>query len=273
MKSLILGSSGQVGSALFEYLADKGCDPIPFDVVRSPDEDLRIINQKMREAIRQADFVHFLAFDVGGSTYLAKYQNTFDFIHNNMKLMANTFDLLKEYNKPFIFASSQMSNMSFSTYGLLKAMGERYAQVLGGLIVKFWNVYGIEHDPEKTHVITDFIEMARTHKRITMRTNGEEYRQLLYSVDCAEALDTLAQRYADIPRDRELHITNFKWDTILDVADIIAKLYPGTEVIPNRDKTDTVQAGVRNEPDPFILNYWRPKTELNEGIAKVAARM
>ena len=103
----------------------------------------------MRQAIKRADFVHFLAFDVGGSTYLAKYQNTFDFIHNNMKLMTNTFELLREYNKPFIFASSQMSNMSFSIYGL-KAMGERYARVLGGLTVKFWNVYGIEHDPEKT---------------------------------------------------------------------------------------------------------------------------
>ena len=106
-----------------------------------------------------------------------------------------------------------------------------------------------------------------------MRTNGEEYRQLLYSVDCAEALDTLARRYAEIPRGKELHITNFKWDTILDVAHIIAKLHPGTEVIPNPEKTDTVQAGVRNEPDAFILNYWQPKTELTDGIAKVAARM
>jgi nucleoside-diphosphate-sugar epimerase len=273
MKSLILGSSGQVGAAVFEYLQAKGESPIPFDVVRSPDEDLRVINETMRDAFKKPDFVYFLAFDVGGSTYLAKYQNTFDFIHNNMKLMANTFELLKEYDKPFIFASSQMSNMSFSTYGLLKAMGERYAQVLGGLIVKFWNVYGIEHDPEKTHVITDFIQMAKDKKCINMRTNGEEYRQLLYSVDCAEALDTLAHRYADIPRGKELHVTNFKWDTILDVAHIIAKLQPGTEVVPNQEKTDTVQAGVRNEPDPFIQNYWKPKTELADGIAKIFQRM
>jgi len=273
MKSLILGSSGQVGAAIFEYLAEKGDNPIPFDLVRSPDEDLRVINDRMRDAIRQADFVHFLAFDVGGSTYLAKYQNTFDFIHNNMKLMANTFELLKEYDKPFIFASSQMSNMTFSTYGLLKAMGERYAEVLGGLIVKFWNVYGIEHDPEKTHVITDFVQMAKDNKRIVMRTNGQEYRQLLYSVDCAQALDTLAHRYTEVPRGKELHITNFKWDTILDVANIIAKLQPGTEVVPNQEKTDTVQAGVRNEPDPFILNYWKPKTELPDGIAKIFAKM
>ena len=66
---------------------------------------------------------------------------------------------------------------------------------------------------------------------------------------------------------------NFKWDTILSVAHIIAKLYPGTEVVPNREKTDTVQAGVRNEPDPFALKYWKPRTEFDDGIAKVAQRM
>jgi hypothetical protein len=109
--------------------------------------------KELEEKIIEADFVHFLAFDIGGSMYMAKYQNTFDFISNNIKIMNNTFDLLKKYNKPFIFASSQMSNMSYSTYGTLKAIGEKYTEALGGIIVKFWNVYGYETDMEKSHVI------------------------------------------------------------------------------------------------------------------------
>ena len=71
--------------------------------------------------------------------------------------MANAFGLIEKYKKPFVFASSQMSNMSYSPYGVLKRVGELYTKSLGGLIVKFWNVYGIEKDMNKAHVITDFI--------------------------------------------------------------------------------------------------------------------
>ena len=63
--------------------------------------------------------------------------------------MANAFGLIEKYNKPFVFASSQMSNMSYSPYGVLKRVGELYTKSLGGLIVKFWNVYGIEKDMTK----------------------------------------------------------------------------------------------------------------------------
>jgi len=45
-----------------------------------------------------------------------------------------------------------MSNMSYSPYGVLKRVGELYTQTLNGLTVKFWNVYGVENDREKSHV-------------------------------------------------------------------------------------------------------------------------
>ena len=46
--------------------------------------------------IKNADFIFFLAFDVGGSRYLKKYQHTFEFVNNNTRIMANTFRLLEE---------------------------------------------------------------------------------------------------------------------------------------------------------------------------------
>ncbi len=54
--------------------------------------------------------------------------------------MNNTFDLIKNYNKPFIFASSQMAEMGYSSYGMLKSLGEKITHDLGGLVVKFWKV-------------------------------------------------------------------------------------------------------------------------------------
>lgn len=268
MKHLILGSSGQIGYHLVNVLKQIGEDIITFDIEDSIKQDLRIYNNKeLEEKIIEADFVHFLAFDIGGSMYMIKYQDTFSFISNNIKIMNNTFDLLKKHNKPFIFASSQMSNMSYSTYGLLKAIGEKYTESLGGVYVKFWNVYGYETHEEKSHVITDFIKMAKTDGIIKMRTTGVESRQFLYGDDCAECLISLSKKYEEIDRTKPLHVTNFEWNTIIDVANVIQNVYD-CQIAPG-EKIDTVQLDKRNEPDDYILNFWKPKTKIESGIKKL----
>ncbi len=71
--------------------------------------------------------------------------------------------------------------------------------------------------------------------------------------------------------DEELHITNFEWNTILEVADIIKERIP-CKVTPSTD-IDTVQLNKRNEPDPYILNFWKPKISLKDGINKIINEM
>ena len=152
MNVAVLGSSGQIGAYLTDYLRKKGHFVREFDIANSYHEDMtHIPNPFLRNIIMDSDFVFFLAFDVGGSHYLKKYQHTFKFIDNNTRMMANVFGHLADYKKPFVFASSQMSNMSYSPYGVMKRVGELYTKSLGGLIVHFWNVYGIEKDMEKAH--------------------------------------------------------------------------------------------------------------------------
>ena len=124
MRITILGSSGQIGAYLTKYLTKKGYQVREFDIMNSYHEDMtHIPNTYLRNAIMESDFVFFLAFDVGGSRYLKKYQHTFDLVNNNTRLMANAFGLLQQNEKPFVFASSQMSNMSYSPYGTLKRVG------------------------------------------------------------------------------------------------------------------------------------------------------
>ncbi len=266
MKCLVLGSSGQVGTSLVKMIEKMGHEALGFDLENSINQDLRISKNKILiDSVRESDFVFFLAFDVGGSMYLKSYQNTFDFISNNIKLMENTFEVLKETKKPFIFTSSQMSNMLYSPYGLLKAVGELYTKSLNGLIVKFWNIYGIEHDFSKSHVITDFIIKAKKNGKIEILTDGSEQRQFLFADDCSECLITLAGKYDEISREENLHITSFKWNSILDVAKIVADLHKGIEVKAG-NSVDVIQKDKRNEPDPFILKYWKPKTSLFDGI-------
>jgi len=272
----ILGSSGQIGAYLTTYLRDKGYKVYEFDIVRSPLEDLTYFpNQILEKKIQDSDFVFFLAFDVGGSRYLAKYQHTFDFINNNTRLMAQTFGLLEKYNKPFVFASSQMSNMSYSPYGVLKRVGELYTRSLKGLTVKFWNVYGIEHDEEKSHVITDFIRKGfevEDGGTVEMLTDGTEERQFLYAEDCCEALEEVMNSFNDFKVDDPLHITSFRTTTIKEIAGIITGLFniAGKQVIfkPGVAK-DAVQQNKKNEADTYITGWWLPKTIIQDGIQKV----
>lgn len=272
----ILGSSGQIGAYLTTYLRGKGYKVYEFDVVRSPLEDLTYFPNNLLEAkIRDSDFVFFLAFDVGGSRYLAKYQHTFDFINNNTRLMAQTFALLEKYKKQFVFASSQMSNMSYSPYGVLKRVGELYTKSLKGLTVKFWNVYGIEHDEEKSHVITDFIRKGfevENGGTVNMLTDGTEERQFLYAEDCCEALETVMNCFPDFKVDDPLHITSFRTTTIKEIAGIITGLFniEGKQVIfKPAEAKDTVQQNKKNEADTYITGWWLPQTSIQDGIMKV----
>lgn len=270
MSNLILGSSGQIGSALSKFLKMNGEEVIEFDIERSPSEDLRIAdNQLLKNYIAKANFVYFLAFDVGGSNYLKTYQHSYQFLSNNIKIMEFTFAELKNKQTPFIFASSQMSNMTHSPYGILKLIGETYTRALNGLIVKFWNVYGVEHDPKKFHVITDFINMALTSKEIKMQTDGSEKRQFLHADDCSECLLKLTKIYHDIQRDKNLHITSFQWNSIYEVAVNVSNIIDQEiKIIPSK-VLDTVQAGYLNEPDPYILDFWKPKITLENGLKLV----
>ena len=79
MRITVLGSSGQIGAYLTEYLRKKDHDVREFDVVNGKDQDMRTIpNPDLHARIMTSEFVFFLAFDVGGSRYLKKYQHTFD---------------------------------------------------------------------------------------------------------------------------------------------------------------------------------------------------
>ena len=273
MKITILGSSGQIGSYLTEYLRKKDYEVFEFDIVNGEYQDMtHIPNTYLRNAIMNSDFVFFLSFDVGGSHYLKKYQHTFNFIDNNARMMVNVFGLIEQYEKPFVFASSQMSSMSYSPYGVLKRVGELYTKSLQGLIVKFWNVYGIERDMEKAHVITDFIHKGFKTGKIDMMTDGKEQREFLYAEDCCEAMETILQNYNSFSSDDELHITTGASTSILEIAQHIQVLFKKInleiDIVPNKSK-DEVQKDARNISDPYIKKWWTPKTNIVDGLSKV----
>tara|TARA_B100000965_G_scaffold154537_1_gene128530 strand:- start:722 stop:1567 length:846 start_codon:yes stop_codon:yes gene_type:complete len=277
MRITILGSSGQIGAYLTEYLRKKGHEVTEFDKNLDDKHDMTVIpNIKLHGAIKDSDFVFFLAFDVGGSHYLKKYQHTFKFLDNNARMMVNAFEYIQQYDKPFVFASSQMSSMSYSPYGVMKRVGELYTKSLGGLIVKFWNVYGIEKDMEKAHVITDFIKKGFETGVIDMMTDGTEAREFLYAEDCCEALETVMEKYEDFTSEDDLHITSFSSTSIMAIARIIQGIFKAdqrkVDIVPAKSK-DEVQKDARNEANPYITTWWTSKTSIEDGIEKIFNEM
>ena len=277
MNITILGSAGQIGAYLSEYLKDRGHHVSNVDIVNGVQYDLRVTpNTVVENAIQYADFVFFLAFDVGGSRYLKKYQHTFEFVNNNTRMMANTFRLLGKHKKRFVFASSQMSNMSYSPYGVMKRVGELHTTALKGLTVKFWNVYGIEKDMDKAHVITDFIKKGFEEGDFEMMTDGTEERQFLYAEDCCEALETIMENYTDFKPEDPLHITSFHATSIKEVAAIIMGQFnlidKPIKINPGLAK-DSVQMDKRNEANSYIMDWWLPETNMQDGIKAVFDEM
>lgn len=271
---LILGSSGQIGSHLVSFLKNKKYNVLEFDIERSKKEDLRLPNNPiLKKKIAKADYVFFLAFDVGGSRYLQKYQNSYEFIKNNLDLMSQTFEILKKNNKRFIFASSQMSNMSYSNYGILKYLGEKMSQANNGLIVKFWNVYGIENNVSKSHVITDFVLMAMKNKKIKMLTDGNESRDFLYADDCCEGLEIAMKNHTKfINKGISIDIASGKEIKILNIAKIVQAQFKYKNIdvkIQAKKSKDLVQANKRNKINKYFQNFWKPKTSIYDGINNI----
>ena len=273
-KILILGSEGQVGHHLLLYLRNKNYIVYEFDIVNTKKQYLRFKNNNLlKKLVKKSDFIFFLAFDVGGSRYLKIYQDTYGFISNNITIMENTFSLIKKYNKKFIFASSQMSNMSYSNYGVLKRIGENYTKILNGIVVKFWNVYGVEKDLSKSHVITDFILKGLKYNTVKMLTNGKEDREFLYAEDCCRGLELVMKNFSNITKKTStIDLTSRKSSSILKIAKIIQRLFfqkdKNVEFIPAKTK-DTVQLNKKNKSNNFFFKYWTPKFSLNRGIREV----
>lgn len=264
---LILGSSGVIGKSLYNYLRSLNYDVSEYDIKISESHDLRISCPNLDDY----DFIFFLAYDLGGSKYL--FNSQLELIENNSKIMENVFNELKKCKKPFLFASSQMQNM-YNPYGTLKRLGEHYTEILGGISIRFWNVYGHEEISIKSHVIPDFIDQYKTKGFIQLMTDGQEERQFLYTDDCSIALERIMKNYKLIIQEKGhvIDVAYFKWTKIIDIAKIILEINSDDvnkiKISEKKDFSHTTHC----EPDTYILKFWEPKISLQEGITKLFSK-
>lgn len=258
MRVLVLGSRGVIGKALVSHLRREGHVVTEWDIKIDVKHDLSnsLNNPRLESVVSNNDFIFFLAFEVGGAKFITN--PSVDLLSRNSSIMANTFNSFTKGTK-FIFASSTMSNMGVP-YGSLKLIGQHYTKLLGGVSARFWNVYGAEEFGERSHVITDFIHQTKTTGNIRMLTSGCEERQFLHARDCAECLEIMMRRISEM-RDI-VDVTSFEWTSIRSIAEMICE-----NITAMQDGMNSHTQ--RNEPAEYILNFWRPRISLKEGIAEL----
>jgi len=150
-----------------------------------------------------------------------------------------------------------------TVYGVTKRLGEVWASLLGGVSVRVWNAYGVmERGGIKSHVISDFIYQALRTKKITMMTDGNEWRQFTHITDLSSAFYMALN--AKHRRRSIYDASSYEWVRIVDIAHIIADLV-GVKVIPG---TKTGHDPIAS-PNHGRVPGWLPTIELRDGIREM----
>ncbi len=260
--NLVIGSEGFIGKPFCKFLEKKNEKVIHFDIKQNKEEDGRFF----KFDFKNIDKIYFLAWDVGGSKYLYESKLQMSQLKWNLGLMTNIFEQIEKEKKEFLFVSSQLSEECDTVYGVTKRLGEVWTNLLKGVCIRVWNAYGVMEEQDiKSHVISDFIYQALQEGKITMMTNGEEWRQFTHIDDLSNAF-YMALNTKDLRR-TVYDASSYEWVRIIDIAKIISDL-TGAKLIP----------GIAKGHDPLAsLNMgripgWLPSIELKDGINKMISQ-
>lgn len=254
MNNLVIGSSGFVGSVFCDYLRSCGESVITFDICEN-------VLMDARSAILPldgVDRVYFLAWEVGGAKYL--YQDSVQQLQLewNLQMMQNVMPQLRNKDMPFLFISSQLAEETDTAYGVTKRLGEVWTDILGGVRVRLWNVYGgYEAVSNRSHVVSDFVWQALETGSIKMITTGEERRQFIYIDDvCRGFHGAMNSGLKEI-----FDITSFEWVSVRDIANTIATIIGDVEIIPGVKIGRTPITPIKGK-----LPDWQPEVSLRDGL-------
>jgi nucleoside-diphosphate-sugar epimerase len=141
-----------------------------------------------------------------------------------------------------------------------KRLGEVWTQLLGGVSVRVWNAYGVlEEQGIKSHAISDFIFQALKTGKITMMTNGQEWRQFTHIKDISKAFYMALN--SPVRRKTIYDASSYEWVRIIDIAHMIAHK-TGAKVIPGKIKG--------HDPLPAFnmgrVPGWLPEIDLTQGL-------
>ena len=138
---------------------------------------------------------------------------------------------------------------------------------LDARIIRIFNTYGPNSDPEDGRIVPNFITQALVHRPITVYGDGSQTRSLCYVEDLVEGI--LSVMFADGMQGEVVNLGNPEEHTVLEYAHLIRRLCRSSSPIefrplpqddPTRRCPDITKARTRLG--------WEPKVGLEEGLRR-----
>ena len=303
-KILITGGAGFIGSNLAKVLLDKGNEVFVLD-------NLYTGSERNIKPLQENPRFHFILHDVTIPIMLRvdeiynmacpasppHYQkNPIETTKTSVLGMLNMLELARRNNAKILQASTSevygdptVHPQTENYLGNVNPMGvrscydegKRVAETLcydyfhernvDARIVRIFNTYGPNMNPEDGRVVSNFIIQALTDQELTIYGDGSQTRSFQYISDLIAGMLTymsLKDRYLG-----PINLGNDEEYKIMDFANLILEMIPQSkskikylplpEDDPAKRKPDISRA-------KKILN-WQPKVKLREGLKKTIA--
>jgi UDP-glucose 4-epimerase/UDP-glucuronate decarboxylase len=135
-------------------------------------------------------------------------------------------------------------------------------------VVRLFNVYGPRTRPDDGRAVSNFLSQALTTGEITVYGDGLQSRSWGYVDDIVEGLSRFFWRDDITPRG-PLNIGNDREVSVLEVAQYITKLVPGSRI---RFEPPVPQDPTNRRPDLTLCNEilpgWEASTSYEEGVRR-----
>ena len=299
MRALVTGGAGFLGSWLCELLVQQGYEVTCLDNMSSGRrENIEHLREKIE--VIEGDVIDPPSLQkVDVIFHLASRASPIDFKEHALEiLMANSLGTLKmlqlaeRWEARFVFASSSevygnpLQHPQREDYwgnvnpvGLRSCYdeGKRFGEALcmayyrrKGVdvrIARIFNTYGPRMRPDDGRVISNFVVQALKNEPLTVYGDGQQTRSFCYVEDLIEGLVKLGTREGI--KGEIVNLGSTEERTVLEIANLVKRLVgssspivflPRTEDDPQRRRPD-----IKKAKD---LLDWKPKTALEEGLAK-----
>ena len=279
MKALVTGSSGFIGSHVFNRLTELGFTVSGIDIKVHPDFD--VTTYQFHE---KYDLIFHLAAD---ASIPRSFENPIETHKNNVIAMLRILEYAKKtgakvifsssssvYGEPQIIPTPESSLLSpVSPYAFQKLVCEEYCKFYWRFGVKsaalrYYNVFGEGQENangggDSSLALGIFLKQYKEGKPFTIVGDGLQRRDFVYVKDVAEANLKVAEWLFEAQQFEAFNVGSGTNYNILEVTDMIDSKHPKV-FLPTRPEPKIGLADISK-----IAPLWKPKTTLEMWIKSV----
>ena len=288
MRILITGGAGFIGSHLCERLLNEGNDVICLDnfFTGSKDNIRHLLDNNRFELVRhdvtkeyyaEVDQIYNMACPASPPHY---QYNPIKTIKTSVLGVTNMLGLAKRCRATILQASTSEDYWgNVNPIGIRSCYdeGKRCAETLmmdyhrqnnvDTRIIRIFNTYGPNMDPNDGRVVSNFIVQALQNKDITMYGDGTQTRSFCYVSDLVDGIVKMMNNEQKFIG--PVNLGNPSERTVYDLAELIIKLTNSNSKIkfaplPQDDP-------LQRKPDISLAKKelcWEPKVDIEEGLLK-----